>query len=252
MADNYFFIDGSALSAQIRQLRREDASLIERKLCPIRFVHYFMESLTELHEGSYKRATYYFPVGDEAAVDDHLAMPDRKLPGHVRDINFKFCGQKLKKSLEFTKFVEETVPAKFHSRFSKSEKGIDIEICCDAFKLASFSRLDRLFLMTNDDDFIPFCRVIKEFGANVSIIHLSPTIIPNVSLLKEADSYDVVPINKLHGLFLPMPAAGEAKELPLASAAVSSLKPEASPSDLVVDDAAKDVPAARETGDDDI
>ena len=216
MADNYFFIDGSALSAQIRQLRREDPSLIKRKLCPILFVQYFMQSFTELHGGAYKRATYYFPSGDETAVDDYLAMPNYRISGHVRDINFKFCGQKLKKSVEFTKFVEESVPSKFHGRFSKSEKGIDIEICCDAFKLASFSRLDRLFLMTNDDDFIPFCRVIKEFGANVSIIHLSPTIIPNISLLKEADSYDAVLLIKLQELFLPIQDTSEAesKELP--------------------------------------
>ncbi|MGY3077113.1 hypothetical protein ACVWZZ_003484 [Bradyrhizobium sp. LM6.10] len=170
---NYFFIDGSALTAQIRHLRRTDSSFLGRRLCPQLLTRHFMISLRELHAGSYKRVTFYFPIGDETAVEDYLVMPDHDKPGEIRDMHFKFCGQKLKKSKEFAEFVETQVPNQFKDRFSKSEKGIDIEICCDAFKLASASRLDRLFLLTNDDDFIPFCRTMKEYGANVSIIHLS-------------------------------------------------------------------------------
>jgi uncharacterized LabA/DUF88 family protein len=204
MNANYFFIDGSALTAQIRQLRREDPSFKDRKLCPKLLLHYFMVSLPELHGGSYKRVTFYFPIGDEAAIEEYLIIPDLKKPGEVRDMYFKFCGQKLKKSAEFREFVETKVPTKFQDRFSKSEKGIDIEICCDAFKLASSSRLERLFLLTNDDDFIPFCRAIKEYGANISIIHLSDTVNRNVSLLREADSYDVVQKKELQRIFLPL------------------------------------------------
>src|SRR5262249_27975391 len=162
--NNYFFIDGSALTAQIRQLRREDASFKSRKLCLKRFVEFLMSALPALHGGSYKRATFYFPIGDETAIEEYLVIPDLRKPAEVRDIHLKFCGQKLKKSAEFSEFVETQVPPKFKDRFSKSEKGIDIEICCDAFKLASASRLERLFLLTNDDDFVPFCRAIKEFG----------------------------------------------------------------------------------------
>src|SRR5580692_7379948 len=156
--DNYFFIDGSALTAQIRFLRRSDRSFLDRRLCPKLFTGHFMDSLIDLHSNSYKRITFYFPDGDQAAVEDYLVMPDHNQPGEVRDLHFKFCGQKLKRSKEFLEFLDTSVPEKFKSHFSKSEKGIDIEICCDAFRLASASRLDRLFLLTNDDDFIPFCR----------------------------------------------------------------------------------------------
>src|SRR5579863_4072483 len=120
MNANYFSIDGSALMAQIRQLRRARPEFQQRKLCPKRFATYWMNTLHELHGGSYKRFTFYFPTGDEANVADHLEMPDRKKPGELRDIHFKFCGQKLKKSAEFDKFVEEHVPEKFRNRFSKS------------------------------------------------------------------------------------------------------------------------------------
>jgi uncharacterized LabA/DUF88 family protein len=231
----YFFIDGSALTSQIRQLRRADASFKDRKLCPKKFIGYFQSSLMHLHAGAYKRVTFYFPVGDETAIEDYILLPDHNKPGEIEDLHFKFCGQKLKKSAEFNEFVETKVPSKFKDRFSKSEKGIDIEICCDAFKLARSSRLDRLFLLTNDDDFIPFFRMIKEFGANISIFHLSDVAQRNVSLLREADTYNVVPMSRLQELFLP-PFLGEVltHDEPEQTPPSSVLKPEAEPSDMVM------------------
>jgi uncharacterized LabA/DUF88 family protein len=200
---NYFFIDGSPLAAQIRALQKADRSFKGRRLDPALFIRYFCMNLMDLDAHDFKRATFYFPKGDEVAVEDYLMVPESHKPGRVRDMHFKFCGQKLKGSSAFNKFVEEKVPKKWRGRFTKSEKGIDIEICCDALKLASASRLERLFLLTNDDDFVPLCRVLKEFGANVSLLHLSDIITPNVSLTAETDSYDVVPIVHLQNIFVP-------------------------------------------------
>ena len=199
-----------------------------------------MNTMFDLHGGSYRRVTFYFPTGDETEIENYIAIPDYRTPGAVRDLHFKFCGRKLKKSKEFKEFVEASVPSKFRDRFSKSEKGIDIEICCDVFKLIISSRLDRLFLLTNDDDFIPFCRTIKEFGINVSIIHLSEAIPLNASLLREADSFDVVAKEQLQHIFLPMVGPGLQEE-PTAEGiekSDTSLKPDAPPSDLIVDGAA--------------
>ena len=241
MDANYFFIDGSALMAQIRQLQRAHPQFRKRRLCPQEFLAHQMRTNHDLHRGSYKRATFYFANGDDANINEYLVAPDHKLPGMIRDIHFKFCGHKLKKSAEFDKFVEESVPPKFQSRFSKSEKGIDIEMCCDALRLASAARLERLFVLTNDSDFIPLCRTIKEFGANISIIHLSSSNPPNAELLREADSYDIVPTDRLNQMFLPLPVD---PELPLNSEiqaemdqaekdnAPQSDKPDAAPSDL--------------------
>lgn len=36
--NNYFYIDGSALTAQIRQLQRADPSFVGRKLCPKHYI----------------------------------------------------------------------------------------------------------------------------------------------------------------------------------------------------------------------
>jgi hypothetical protein len=249
MHANYFFIDGSALTAQIRQLQRAEPIFRARKLCPQLFLQHFMYTLRDLHAGEYKRATFYFPKGDETAIEDFLHMPDHKKPGSIRDLNFKFCGHKLKKSVEFDKFVEESVPSKFHDRFAKSEKGIDIEMCCDALRLASSSRIERLFLLSNDGDFIPFCRILKEFGANISILHLSEATLPNGDLLREADSYDIIPKNVLNSLFLPIPTTTEPQEIDLGETAgggleageVFSEKPETAPSDLkIIDEDSED------------
>ena len=245
--DNYFSIDGSALTSQIRQLQRADPSFAGRKLCPRRFIAHLIRALPELHGRTYKRITFYFPKGDEAAIEAYLDMPDHRRPSEIRDMHFKFCGEKLKKSAEFEKFVEENVPAKFQARFAKSEKGIDIEMCCDALKLASASRIDRLFLFSNDGDFIPFCRTLKEFGANISIIHLSDVVPPNGDLLREADSYDVIPVTALQEMFVPQPEAPQLALDPAIAATVekpteenktapstASDKPDAAPSDLKI------------------
>lgn len=81
MNNNYFFIDGSALTAQIRQLQRAEPSYRGRKLCPREYLRYLMRTLTELHGASYKRAVLYFPVGDEAAIEEFVVVPDHKKPG---------------------------------------------------------------------------------------------------------------------------------------------------------------------------
>ena len=230
ISDNYFFIDGSALTGQIRRLRKADPSFKDRRLCPKKFVSHFMNRLIELHGGAYKRATFYFPNGDDEVGRDYLLLPDLKRPGEIRDIHFKYCGEKLKKSAVFDKIVEEFIPEEFRDRVSKSEKGVDIEICCDALRLATRSKVDRLFLLTNDRDFIPLCRTLKEFGANVSLIYLSAATSPGTELLSEVDSYDLISFEELQNMFLPLPE--QTPPPPQVQDIVSAEKPEAAPSDL--------------------
>jgi len=206
MTNNYFFIDGSALLSQIRTLQKEKKEFLNRKLDPIKLINYFNLNLEDLESISYKRAVFYFPRG-ETIIDEYLMMPNFKKPGLVRDLHFKYCGQKMRGSESFNKFVSEKVPKKWRSRFTKSEKGIDIEICCDALKLASTRNMERLFLLTNDDDFVPLCKTLKDFGTNISLIYLSEVVTPNRSLIEESDSYDVVPEKKIQEMFIPIPTS---------------------------------------------
>ncbi len=236
MDANYFFIDGSALSAQVRQLRRARPQFRARKLLPQVFIDYLMSELKDFHGNNYKRAVFYFPQGD-LSVSSHLVLPDYKCPGELRDIHFRYCGHKLKGSAEFDAWAETNVPERFKDRITKSEKGIDIEICCEALRLASAGRLDRLFILTNDSDFVPLARTLKTFGANISLIHLSTATNANVELLREVDSYHVVGDESLEGLFSPVVniagvARLDAERLPDAHDKPASEKPDAEPSDL--------------------
>ena len=204
MLNNYFFIDGSALISQVREIQKKTASLKGRRLDVVQLISYFATALNELTERQYKRAVFYFPKG-EPTVSEYLVIPDFKKPGIIRDLSFKYCGEKLKGSVAFNNFVSSKVPKKWQGRFTKSEKGIDIEICCDALRLAGAGKLDRLILLENDDDFVPLLRILKEFGTNISLVYLSELITPNKSLVTEADSYDVVPLVELERMFLPIP-----------------------------------------------
>lgn len=203
MEKNYFFIDGSALLAQIRDLQRTERKFRNRKLEPIRAIDYFSEHLEDLGAESYKRAVFYFPEGDKD-LNDYIVMPNFKKPGVIRDINFKYCGEKLKGSEAFKKFLEK-VPKRWKDRCSKSEKGVDIEICCDAFRLAANANLERLFLLTNDRDYIPLCRALKDFGVNISLLHLSEATNINNNFVKECDTYDIIPKDQLDTMFFPLP-----------------------------------------------
>jgi uncharacterized LabA/DUF88 family protein len=101
----------------------------------------------------------------------------------------------------YEKWLEEEVPPQWKDRCVKSEKGVDTEICCDALRLASLGKMDRLFFFTNDRDFIPLCKTLKEFGVNVSLIHLSKFTNPNKLLISECDSYDIVNPEHLKTIF---------------------------------------------------
>src|SRR6266852_1199649 len=164
MPNIYMFFDGSSLITQIRQLQGKDGRFKGHKLQPLDLVTYFDEAvITDGLGTAYKRAVFYFAKGD-SQVEQFLDLPSRKTPGLVRDVEFRFCGRKIAGSAPSEEWLE-TVPDEFRERCQRSEKGVDIEICCDALHLASAKLMDRLLLLTNDSDFVPLCRMLKQLGA---------------------------------------------------------------------------------------
>jgi len=211
VADKHFlFFDGSSLISQIRQLQEQQGVYKGHLLDPIRLVQQFTRSssVRDIIGTGYKRAVFYFADGD-ASVEKFLQIPDRTQPGLVRDIEFRFCGEKLPHSKKLDEFIE-SVPDEFRDRFTKSEKGVDIEICCDALQLTATGNLERLFLLTNDSDFLPLCRKIKEFGANISLLRLSTARPVNKDLVELCDSFDIVNESSLPYVFnLPSEAVAK-------------------------------------------
>ena len=210
MDQNYFFIDGSALLSQVRTLWKNDPNFNWRRLDPLEFIKHLQYSLPELGSANYKRAEFYFPVG-ELNIDAFLLIPKITAPGLIRDVHFKYCGEKLPKSSAYEAWLE-TVPEQWKDRCVKSEKGVDIEICCDALRLASLGKMDRLFLFTNDRDFIPLCKTLKGFGVNVSLIHLSKFTNPNKLLIEECDSYDHINSSHFEAIFEAKASGSQAVE----------------------------------------
>ncbi len=191
MPNIYMFFDGSSLITQIRQLQGKDGRFKGHKLQPLDLVTYFDEAvITDGLGTAYKRAVFYFAKGD-SQVEQFLDLPSRKTPGLVRDVEFRFCGRKIAGSAPSEEWLE-TVPDEFRERCQRSEKGVDIEICCDALHLASAKLMDRLLLLTNDSDFVPLCRMLKQLGVNVSLIRLSEARPVNGELAEACDTYDVV------------------------------------------------------------
>ena len=212
MIDNYFYIDGSSLQAQIRKLRKTQPSFRERKLDPLKLLRYFSRALSDLGSHEYKRGVFYFPKGSYIEVREYFTVPDFKKGGLVRDVHFKYCGKKIKGSKAFDNFISKKMPPKWHDRCVKSEKGVDVRICCDALKLAANNKLERLFLLTNDQDFIPLCETLKDFGTNISLIHLSEDTKVNSDLVKECDTYDYVPKEQLESIFTKAPIKNPEKK----------------------------------------
>jgi uncharacterized LabA/DUF88 family protein len=201
MEKNYFFIDGSALLAQIRALQKKKVKFQNRKLNPLSFINYFAFSLSELSASSYKRAVFYFPIGEDK-INEYLVKTDFKSDrSAARDINFKFCGFKLKKTEAYNRWLATEVPERYKQYCTKSEKGIDIEICCDALQLASMDRMERLFILTNDSDFVPLFETLKTLGVNVSLLQLSDHNNKNKLLKEAADTFDTIPESSLDGMF---------------------------------------------------
>ncbi len=201
MSNNFLFFDGSSLIAEIRAIHEAEARFKGNRLLPVNTVDLFARSLDYLGaidmnssytgELAYRRATFYFADGDPQ-VDQFVDIPDRTTPNLIRDIEFKFCGRKLPRSTEYDEFVATQVPPKFRDRCQKSEKGVDVSICCDALGLAASRSLDRLILLTNDSDFIPLCEKLKVLGSNVSLIQLSNCRAVNRDLVNACDSYQTL------------------------------------------------------------
>lgn len=205
MENNYFFIDGSSLLSDIRKLRIDRPHLSGLKFNILTFSHRFLDAwnLKQFHSGSYRRIVFYF-VKNDKRVTDYIELPDFKKPGLIEDIQIKYCGKKISSHGKAEDWLEEKrAPNYVKDSLYKSEKAVDTQICCDALVLLSLNKLNRLFLYTNDYDFIPLCQSIKTMGANVNLIRLNDLRV-NGDLVFECDAFfvfDDESIDKFFGIY---------------------------------------------------
>ena len=156
------------------------------------FVRYFVgPGFIEYHSNSYRRFVFYF-VKNDNRIKSSLLIPDFTQPTVLGDIRIQYCGKKLRQSKKAVRWLEDhSAPAYVKENLYKSEKAVDTQICCDALQLAGTSKIERLFLYTNDYDFVPLCQTIRQLGANINLFRLSKEKV-NKDLVTECDAFHVM------------------------------------------------------------
>lgn len=185
---NYIFVDGSALLADIKRLRAQDSSLAGKKLDLAKMAREFTNNTFRNFIGEgWRRFTFYFVRGDERLEHD-LVIPDVTKAGAVEDLRIEHCGKTIREFREAQKWLEENnAPQSVRDCLYRAEKAVDTQICADALQLAAVGKLDRLFLYTNDYDFIPLCRALRNLGLNINLFRLRAQNV-NKELAQECDA----------------------------------------------------------------
>jgi len=191
MADNYFFVDGSSLLSDIARFRRELEILpTSRFHVPMFWEHFTGENFRPWHAGDFRRFVIYFADGDPR-VETDLFIPDPVVPGAYNDTRIEYCGKRLRDMEKAREWLDtKNAPPFVTECLYRSEKAVDTQICCDALDLVRSRKIDRLFLYTNDYDFIPLCRTLRRAGVNVSLFRFDKER-TNKELAAECDAFHV-------------------------------------------------------------
>ena len=191
--NNYFFVDGSALLADVRRLKSDLGLPPASQLKLVQFAQHFTGRLfQEFHGNAYRRFVFYF-VKDDERLRQQVLLPDFTIAGGVSDVRIEWCGKRITQFEKARVWLDEhDAPEFVRECLYRSEKAVDTQISCDALQLAGTGKLDRLFLYTNDYDFVPLCRALRQLGANVNLFRLRAAGV-NGALAAECDALHEVP-----------------------------------------------------------
>jgi uncharacterized LabA/DUF88 family protein len=192
MKNNYFFVDGASLLMDLVKEKNKRNLSPDLQLNLAHFSSYFTSRRFErYHSNSSRRFVFYF-VQDNEWLRKHVVLPDYTVPNEVDDLRIEFCGKVVKQNKKADDWLKEKgAPQYVLDGFNKSEKAVDTQICCDALQLAATGKLDRLFLYTNDYDFAPLCKALRQLGSNINLMRLSADSV-NEALAKECDALNVI------------------------------------------------------------
>ncbi len=208
-SDNYYFVDGSSLLADVSRLWAQNELLRSRRLNLISFFNHFIGEKYWKFCNGYRRFTIYF-VNGERRIESHLEIPDFTIPDTVDDFHIKSCGKLLGGGVRLQKWMDENAPPQFVlDRLNKAEKAVDTQICCDALQLAGLRKLDRLMLYSNDFDFMPLVETLKHMGCNINLFQLSPNRV-NAELAKSCDAFHAPNEAELDQMFSPLDSQSDA------------------------------------------
>ncbi len=110
--DNYFFVDGSALIADVASCKRDNALPVDSKFSLTSFADYFTQSFPQLGGSVFRRFVFFFADKDER-VKKVFLLPDFTKPGGFEDLRIEWCGKRLPKSAKVEKWLSENKPPPF-------------------------------------------------------------------------------------------------------------------------------------------
>jgi len=193
-------VDGSHLFASISRVWRDHEELKGRKLKIDVFtqvIHQFWTPYT----GPTIRSIYYFKKGD-ARLKTMLDIPSSRSPDQKSHWQINECAQSVT-SIPDTEI--QKLDPKYHDLFHKAEKGLDMELACDALQLVADRRIDSVGFLVNDRDYIPLFKALQRLGANTYITGLDAKHPIQKDLVDLADLYHTFESN-LNNFFDYTPA----------------------------------------------
>ncbi len=163
----YIFVDGSCLFAAIRDVQKNQPKFKDKKVNITALSRIWM-GLWLNNSASVTRVVYYFKKGDKR-IQEYLAIPDTTHPGNKDHWLIKECAESAGTipDTELQKLDE-----KYRDNYARAEKGLDVQLACEALLLVINGRIANAVFMVNDRDFVPLFNAIHDAGGNVYLTAL--------------------------------------------------------------------------------
>lgn len=199
-------IDGSHLFASIAQVWRDHPELKDHKL-RIDVLSDVLTTKWEIYTGPSIRTIYYFKKGNQR-IKEMLDIPPASSPNMRSHWQINECAQSVTSIPE--KEIAKLDP-KYRDQFHKAEKGLDMELACDALQLVANGRTDAVVFLVNDRDYIPLFKAVQRLGSNAYLCALDAKQPIQRDLAEVADLYLTLDDN-LNAIFGYTPPPVETKE----------------------------------------
>jgi len=201
-----YYVDGSYLFASIERIKHDHPELKDCKLNIAKLaLHLQTQFGSNFH--SSLRVVYYFRTKDPRIKEKLTIPPIHGQRGHWQ---IKECGTNVKGIKPIPATILDKLPEKYRDLYPRAEKGLDMELACDALLLAAGGRVECFVFIINDRDYIPLLNSIQRLGANTYLAGLDAKQKIQDSLLNLADRY-VTLESYLHEMFDYVPPIVESE-----------------------------------------
>ncbi|HUB93923.1 MAG TPA: NYN domain-containing protein [Verrucomicrobiae bacterium] len=179
------YVDGSFLFASIERVKRTHPELASSKL-NVAILSRALHNTFAENIGLNLRTNYYFRTKDERIASMLTVPPPHGQSGHWQ---IKECGINLRGMKPVPTEVLDQLPKQYRDLYPRAEKGLDMELACDALLLAASGRVQSFVFLIGDRDFMPLLTAVQRLGSNTYIAGLDVQQHVPSELLNLADRY---------------------------------------------------------------